>query len=986
MRMKKLAYIGLAFVLLAGCQREVDNLRQDAALSFSIRSAGEAVKSGALQHLLSQEEVTTTAAGDTLRLWASEESLDGACTKASIYTGTTLPEDVSIGFMAYKYETSGAAASAWSLHTSPAVTEAVCDASRGSASSRKWVPAVRLLWPGSGYVKYFAYAPFEAAGATVTAASGAAPSIAYTVPATYDEQVDLLVADAASSCEYEGDPLVTAIDVPLTFNHLLTAIRFRAGKGLSISSVSIKGVYNKGALSLGDATRAWTLDNASKATYTITSPTLKPDPTDSDYSIVNDEYTLILMPQTLPVGAVIEATVTKDSFPKTITAIMEGEVWAPGKLITYTITTEENVVVPVFNVSYGGTTVSSSGTQVDGGKIQMANNDAVTLGFSVTTNQGFTVTSSAPDLTGNNLPSGAASVPETVTPVSISVPFVLAHGQLPGQSSFVEARFHVGSNKEVVFSPGNLQYQASTNTWRFAQHQWDYVGNDKFGTVFTGTEKSNNESISSTYPGWIDLFGWGTSGYDYGPDCYQPYSTSQDRSDYGFSTVTHLTVAAQSDWGVNVSPYRTLSKDEWEYLLDSRGSAGTPRYFLASIQTEPMVFTLTFTAVENPSYSVVYTVERPSWPINGLMVIPDNFENTSLLSSYTLNTLILPKYQEISFSDYFALESAGCVFLPAAGQRDGTGMDWLYNMHRVIGQYWSSTAASNHFAYHLTFEPVTQAWTMYPNHSRMYGMAVRPVADQVEPSGPSPTGLFVVGLDKDSFSSSGGTGNFYVCSSAYTESGSTVTAAKPLMAWRISGYSTDSVNWSAAPPSWLTVEKSSGTGSLFNVANPSQADWDQISFTVAAGSSARQVLVKFEQYDYSANTCYLYITQGGTASSASLKYNYIQGKSNEVQGIDNTVKGQGNRCVGYDNTLQANNCRAAGYSNLCYADGAKAFGRGNRVGGTNSMAVGKGEQVIGSNIGSVNYPDGSINWNNLWNNMNLGDSNWKSFDPWFKSE
>ena len=981
--MKKLAYIGLAFVLVAGCQREVDNLRQDAALSFSIRSAGEAVKSGALQHLLSQEEVTTTATGDTLRFWAQEESLEGTCTKASIYTGTTLPEDVSIGFTAYKYENSGAAASAWTLHTSPAVMEAACDGSR-SGRSKKWVPTTRLLWPGSGYVKYFAYAPFEAAGATITAASGAAPSIAYTVPATYDEQVDLLVADVASSCEYEGDPLVTAIDVPLTFNHLLTAIRFRVGKGLSISSVSIKGVYNKGTLSLGDATRAWTLDNASKATYTITSPTLKTDPTDSDYSIVNDEYTLILMPQTLPVGAVIEATVTKDSFPKTITAIMEGEVWAPGKLITYTITTEENVVVPVFNVSYGGTTASSSGTQVDGGKIQIAKNDAVTLGFSVTTNLGFTVTSSAPDLIGNNLPSGAVSVPETVTPVSINVPFVLAHGQLPGQSSFVEARFHVGSNKEVVFSPGNLQYQASTNTWRFAQRQWDYVGNDKFGTVFTGTEKSNNESISSTYPGWIDLFGWGTSGYDYGPVCYQPYSTSQNRFDYGLSTKTHLTVAAQSDWGVNVSPYRTLSKDEWVYLLDSRGSTNTPRYFLASIQTEPIVFTLTFTAVDNPSYSVVYTVERPSWPINGMILIPDNFENTSLLSSYTLNTRILPKYQEISFSDYFALESAGCVFLPAAGQRDGTRMDWLYNMSRIIGQYWSSTAASSYFAYHLTFEPETQAWTMYPDHSRMYGMAVRLVADQVEPSGPSPTGLFVVGLDKDTFSSSGGTGTIYVCSSAYSVSGNTTTAQRPIMAWRISGYSTDSVNWSTTAPSWFSVEKTSGNGSLFDVANPANAEWDQFTFTVASGG-ARQVLIKFEQYDYSANTCYLLIKQGGSTSSAQLKYNYIQGKNNEVHGNGNIVKGEGNRCVGYDNQITANNARAIGYRNKCRANGSKAFGSDCNVGGTNSHAVGKGEQVAADDSGSINYPDASLNWEGYWSSMMLGDSNWNIFYTWFNN-
>ena len=32
------------------------------------------------------------------------------------------------------------------------------------------------------------------------------------------------------------------------------------------------------------------------------------------------------------------------------------------------------------------------------------------------------------------------------------------------------------SGEKVVFSQGNLQYQASTNTWRFAEHQYDYIG------------------------------------------------------------------------------------------------------------------------------------------------------------------------------------------------------------------------------------------------------------------------------------------------------------------------------------------------------------------------------------------------------------------------------------------------------------------------------------------------------------------------------
>jgi len=50
---------------------------------------------------------------------------------------------------------------------------------------------------------------------------------------------------------------------------------------------------------------------------------------------------------------------------------------------------------------------------------------------------------------------------------------------------------------------GNLQYQATTKTWRFADQQYHVIGMD-------------NEKISETYSGWIDLFGWGTSGYDHG--------------------------------------------------------------------------------------------------------------------------------------------------------------------------------------------------------------------------------------------------------------------------------------------------------------------------------------------------------------------------------------------------------------------------------------------------------------------------------------
>ena len=66
--------------------------------------------------------------------------------------------------------------------------------------------------------------------------------------------------------------------------------------------------------------------------------------------------------------------------------------------------------------------------------------------------------------------------------------------------------FSVSNSTKVMFSKGNLQYQASPATWRFAENQWDYVGNN-----------DNNNSMSATSGNWIDLFGWGTWGSNGNP-------------------------------------------------------------------------------------------------------------------------------------------------------------------------------------------------------------------------------------------------------------------------------------------------------------------------------------------------------------------------------------------------------------------------------------------------------------------------------------
>ena len=67
----------------------------------------------------------------------------------------------------------------------------------------------------------------------------------------------------------------------------------------------------------------------------------------------------------------------------------------------------------------------------------------------------------------------------------------------------VQPLFSVAEGHQVLFSPGNLQYLASTGEWRFAQHQWDVVGNAAGNTTAQADGRDSQ-------PYWIDLFCWGT--------------------------------------------------------------------------------------------------------------------------------------------------------------------------------------------------------------------------------------------------------------------------------------------------------------------------------------------------------------------------------------------------------------------------------------------------------------------------------------------
>lgn len=278
----------------------------------------------------------------------------------------------------------------------------------------------------------------------------------------------------------------------------------------------------------------------------------------------------------------------------------------------------------------------------------------------------------------------------------------------------INGLFTINDNGDkVYFSQGNLQYQASTNTWRFALNQWNYVGGEidgcHYGNVIENGIWCYNELISSTYNGWIDLYGWGTSGYDHGAVCYQPWSTSQIEADYlayGYYLNNLYDQTGKADWGYNsisnggntTNQWRTLTVSEWNYVFNNRSTSSDIRYAKARVNN-----------------------------VNGIILLPDDWNsNTYYLNN--INTSDVAFSNSISADQWVILENAGAVFLPAAGSRVGTTVLGL-TVSSSQGGYWSASNSSSVCAYGLYFDRSTLTPFSYLYNYRYRGHSVRLVQD-----------------------------------------------------------------------------------------------------------------------------------------------------------------------------------------------------------------------------------------------------------------
>jgi len=275
---------------------------------------------------------------------------------------------------------------------------------------------------------------------------------------------------------------------------------------------------------------------------------------------------------------------------------------------------------------------------------------------------------------------------------------------------------------QVVFAKGNLQYQASSDSWRFAEHQYDFVGDDEYGTVYIGSTKCNGEKAKADYSGWIELFPWGSSNWDNpngvnGKEPWVRYSSQEDHYAGGDANNDLTGDYADADWawhnaieGDEAHTWRTMTYDEWNYVFTRNDTTlcGQAR-------------------IEIGYYNYV----------RGLVLLPDNWEEVKpeglafyvgARLNYSKNKLTLEQWEQMA--------TAGAVFLPITGNRQ-SGVDFFVancEPSSAIGNYWTTTHKDEKDAWLFNFgdgQASKHPARMTAGH-RYWGYAVRPVKAAAE--------------------------------------------------------------------------------------------------------------------------------------------------------------------------------------------------------------------------------------------------------------
>lgn len=217
------------------------------------------------------------------------------------------------------------------------------------------------FWPVGKMLRLCAYSPYKAQNVTISEKSKTGnPELTYRAPRILENQCDLVVAVSETKCTESTS------SVAMNFKHVLTRIQVKAASTMpagKITRVAIRNIYNKNTLIMGLNNITWKNEHTIDGNWNYCEYDTEVRVGGKDVDVMTGNNALMLLPQTLPSGAVLEITYTPDATGKQqiFTADIASEQWLPGRSLTYTIRLS-STVTPTFTVDgFGSKTFAYDG-------------------------------------------------------------------------------------------------------------------------------------------------------------------------------------------------------------------------------------------------------------------------------------------------------------------------------------------------------------------------------------------------------------------------------------------------------------------------------------------------------------------------------------------------------------------------------------------------------------------------------------------------
>ena len=268
---------------------------------------------------------------------------------------------------------------------------------------------------------------------------------------------------------------------------------------------------------------------------------------------------------------------------------------------------------------------------------------------------------------------GHSSITKTTSnPVELDRNMIVSivTNETPVEDNEISGYYSISPDCKVVFSKGNLQCwnpTTTTQTWHFAENQYDYYGSLNF--------------IGRSLGNVVDLFYWSITNEAWAANEGSGQSYGVRALWRGHSNQYCSAIPSFNDWGNLVidgdpaNTWFTLTAAEWTYLLTTRDDA----------QHDNIIRKVNVNITNVPGHPTGVST------IHGCMLFPDDWTPARIPSGISLYT---DRINNISYTNFRRLEAVGCVLLPQCGYRDWEGVHNAWESTETTygtGNYWTAT-------------------------------------------------------------------------------------------------------------------------------------------------------------------------------------------------------------------------------------------------------------------------------------------------------